>query len=215
MRGVVARRRPERRSGGRAVRGERSRVSQLPRSAPALSAVGLSIGFVAVAALASAQPALPPRSARIGPGGVPARLTLRRIHVQCRERAPSACALPPETDLAILYFSVRNLGSEPYQDMIDGLSLVSRGPERWFEARTPRDCAPEPAGPEVDPILPSRSRRLRAVFALPRGVVPERVLYHDDDFPTCLMAPRVTYSSRTCRAPDRPARAMSCQYFDR
>lgn len=156
-------------------------------------------------------------------------LVLRSIEVRCREHVPATCDLPTGADLAILRYDVRNHGRSPYDQFVDLFSLLEppRRPadDPVFQQQIQRDpgvCGPiaEPAYDAesgVDPpVAAGDRRRFHALFPVSRGVSPARVIYHDDDFPTCSSVPRVRYPDAACRPRGRarPVR-IRCDFFER
>ena len=156
-------------------------------------------------------------------------LTLRRLEVRCREQVPESCGLSPGSDLGVLHFAVRNHGDSPYGGRVSLMSLlgpptiVGASPELWEQIHPePGACgviadARYPIEIGFDPSLAAgRVRRFHTLFEIPRGRSVARVLYHDDDFPTCLSAPPTTYSGAACRSPRvRRADAIPCNFFER
>lgn len=158
-------------------------------------------------------------------------LGLRRLEVRCHEDVPASCGLAPGADLAALHYVVHNRGRVPYAGHLNLFSLLwlvtplgatAPGPEFSAQQHPAAGACGDIAGardPEHEfgaPLPASRARRFHALFEIPRGQHIRRVIYHDDDIPTCLSAPRVTYSSRSCRPPGPvPTSDVACSFFER
>lgn len=155
-------------------------------------------------------------------------LRLHRLEVRCHERVPTTCGLPAGSDLAVLHFVVRNRGASPYSGHVNLFSLLTPPATTGGQPAFREQIHPEvgacgavaapryPIETGFDPPLAAgRSRRFHTLFALPRGEVVARIIYNDDDIPTCLSVPRITYSDRACRPRPRRVGHVPCDFFER
>lgn len=170
----------------------------------------------------------PPLSTRQADTDQKVVVRLRRLEIRSGATVPSSCGLSPDSDLAILHYVVRNHGKRPYTGHVNLFSLLtptttaSGEPGFWGEfhpkagacgaipnKRYPIDIGFDP------PLAKKRAQRFYALFEVPRQTTVARVIYHDDDRPTCLSAPRAVYRPRSNRLKRRAKVDIPCDFFIR
>lgn len=198
-------------------------------SARALLVLACSAAAVAGHASVGASQSRPPRSTRLHDVAERVVLRLERLEFRCAEQVPPTCGLSAGSDLAVLSLSVQNHGASAYEGHLYALSLLGAPPAGATQPElfaplepAPGACAPAARARElIEPggelrLEAGRARRFEVMFEIPRGASLARALYHDDDFPTCLSLPAVSYSGPACRPHGRrPSTDIACNFFER